>query len=122
MGASGRWTTSTGSQRALVDQPNRTMSYSATPLSDSQSQALVQILAQGGSPENTTNNPQRMVFAGPFASPSGGRVTITDAMIAQAQAVLAPDQVRVLQEQQATQQNEQKLRELMRPQAQAARP
>ena len=110
----------TGRQRALVDQLNRTMSYSATPLSDSQSQALVQILAQDSGDANATGNQQRMIFGGPFASPTGGRVTITDAMIAQAQTVLAPDQVRVLQEQQATQQAEQKLRELMRPQAQAA--
>jgi hypothetical protein len=110
----------TGSQRALVDQLSRTMSYSATPLSDSQSQALVQILAQDAPAANNSNNNQRIAFAGPFAG--GSRVPITDAMIAQAQTVLSPDQVKVLQQQQATQQSEQKLRELMRAQAQANRP
>ena len=113
---------STGSQRTLVDQLNRTMSYSATPLSDSQSQALVQILAQDApSLTNTTSNQRIALAGGPFGG-SGSRVQITDAMIAQAQTVLSPDQVKVLQQQQATQQNEQKLRELMRAQAQASRP
>ncbi len=112
---------STGSQRALVDQLGRTMSYSATPLSESQSQALVRILAQASPATNTITDNQRSALPGPFSS-NGGRVTITDAMLAQAQTVLSPDQVKVLQEQQAAQRSEQKLRELMRAQARAARP
>jgi hypothetical protein len=111
----------TSTQRALVEQLNRTMSYSATPLTDSQSQALVQILAQGST---ATDTPQRAFISGGFPGQFGGSnsVKITDEIIAEAQTVLAPAQVKVLQEQQATQQAEQKLRELMRPSSQAARP
>ncbi len=96
---------STGSQRALVEQIGRSLSYSATPLTDSQSQALVQILAQ--------NQPAASPDA-PAADRFMRSVTITDAAIAQARRILAPEQVKALQEQQASQQAAAKLQELMR--------
>ncbi len=111
----------TSRQRAAVEQLDNVMSYAAAPLSESQSQALVQIMAQGANSGNdggNNNGGPRAFVAGNFGG--GGRVTITDAMIAQAQSVLSPAQIKVLQDQQATQQNEQKLRELMRPQARRA--
>jgi hypothetical protein len=97
---------STGSQRALVEQIGRSLSYSPTPLTDAQSQALVQIFSQNTAPQSTDGSPRER-----FAQ---GSITITDAMIAQAQRILAPDQVKVLQEQQAAQQASAKLQELMR--------
>jgi hypothetical protein len=108
----------TSGQRAAVDQLNNVMSYAASPMTETQSQALVQILAQGSN-ANNSGNPRGNFGGGGFGG--GGRVTITDAMITQAQSVLSPSQVKVLQDQQATQQNEQKLRELMRPQSQTRR-
>ena len=97
------------------------MSYAASPLTESQSQALIQILAQTSDGNNPGNGPRGVVmgnFGGNFGGP---RVAITDEMIAQAQTILSPAQVKVLQDQQATQQNERKLRELMRPPGQARR-
>jgi hypothetical protein len=111
---------STGRQRALVDQIDRTMSYAATPLTESQSQALVQILAQNSPAETGDNNNMRGGFGGNFAA-MNGRVAITDAAIAQAQTILTPDQINVLREQQATQLAEQRLRDLMRNQSRTGR-
>lgn len=97
----------TGSQRALVEQIGRSLSYSATPLTDAQSQALVQIFAQNDAAKTADG-------------PGGGGerfnrgVTITDAMIVQAKRILAPDQVKAIQEQQASQQAAAKLRDMMR--------
>jgi len=106
----------TGSQRALVDQIGRSLSYS-TPLSDAQSQALVQIFAQNSSTD-AAKNTQRGGWGGPFG---GNNTAITDDMIAQAQSILSADQLKVVQEHQATQQAEAKLREMMRAQNQNGR-
>jgi hypothetical protein len=96
---------STGSQRALVEQIGRSLSYSSAPLTDAQSMALVQILAQNqpaGSAD--TSAPERFQRS----------ITITDAVISQARRILAPEQVKALQEQQAAQQAAARLQELMR--------
>jgi hypothetical protein len=95
----------TGSQRALVDQISRSLSYSATPLTDAQSQALVQVLAQNPPP----NSPPATDRPGGDRFMRSGSVTITDAAIAQSQNFLSPAQVKILQEQQASQQASAKL-------------
>ena len=111
---------STGPQRALVDQLNRTMSYSATALTDAQSQALVQILAQN-SAAGKGDPRDRLIssYGGPWGA--GASQTITDNVIAQARTILSPEQVQILEQQQAAQQNAQKLRELLRPRDQPRR-
>ncbi|ATC62628.1 hypothetical protein CMV30_00825 [Nibricoccus aquaticus] len=115
----------TSRQRDTVDQLNNVMSYAASPMTDTQSQALVQILSQGstaGTGNNNNGNPRgNFVMGGGGNFGGGGNTTITDAMITQAQSVLSSAQLKVLQDQQASQQNAQKLRELMRPQSQARR-
>jgi hypothetical protein len=95
----------TGTQRALVEQIGRSLSYSSTPLTDAQSQALVQIFAQNAAPKTSDGTSAERFIRG---------VSITDEMVAQAQRVLGPDQVKVLQEQQASQKAAAKLQELMR--------
>ncbi len=100
----------TSSQRFMVEQIGRTMSYAANPLTEQQSQALVQILSQGVEP--SANDSRR---GGPIGPWGGARaVEITDAMIAQASTILSPEQLRVIQEQQANQQNSRRLNQLMR--------
>jgi hypothetical protein len=96
----------TGSQRALVEQIGRSLSYSSTPLTEAQSQALVQIFAQPSQTQSGEGTASERFLR--------GRVTITDAMIAQARRILAPDQVKAIQEQQAAQQASAKLSEMMR--------
>ncbi len=102
----------TTGQRFMVEQISRTMSYAATPLSESQSRALVQIFSQANA---QTTMPARSVgLGGPGPMAGAGPVEITDAMIDQASTILSPDQLRVLREQQANQQNARRLNQLMR--------
>ena len=115
-------------QRTIVNQLQQSLSYTDTPLTDIQSDQLVQILA------STTPTPG----AGPIGPASvayvskagggsamiavgaptpdgpmfwGGGVSVSDAAIAQARNVLAPAQVQALQEIQQQQQAAAQLRE-----------
>ena len=96
-------------QRNVVDQLSQRLSYSATPLSDTQSAQLIQILSDTStSPANA--NPARLLGGnGP-----GSGTRITDTAVAQAQTVLNPQQVSALQSLQAEQQASAQLRQLMR--------
>jgi hypothetical protein len=87
----------TQAQRGVIDQLQASLSYTATPLSTTQSDQMVEILgrtgpARGGSPTNSA---------------------VTDATIAAAQGVLAPPQVQSLQEIQQQQQAGAELQRLM---------
>lgn len=96
----------TAPQRTLVDQLSSRLSYTQNPLSQTQADQLVQVLAETTKPNNPTQNPAR--------GPGGGRVTLTDASINQAGTVLTPDQLSALQQIQQEQQARQQIQQLLR--------
>ena len=106
-------------QRNTVGQLEQRLSYSSTPLSDSQSEALVQILASTGA---TTGGGMRGALAGGAAMAIGGgpgmgpNTQITDATIAQAQGVLAGPQLDALKALQQEQQARIEMQQAMRKQ------
>lgn len=111
-------------QRTVVSQLEQRLSYSSTPLSDTQSQQLVQILA---ATTPTRENNGNGVMAG--AAPGGGGPfsagsKITADAIGQAQGVLSAQQMSALQglqqEQQAAAQLRQQMRASMQNQAPSA--
>jgi hypothetical protein len=143
-------------QRALVDSLQQRLSYSAAPLTPTQADQLVQILAanqpprpapgagsqpgqppargpgggdfvfdRGGPPGGFDGRASELMIGavgGPgmgaiFGSDMGrgpGGPTVTAAAVAQAQAVLAPSQIAVLQQIQQQQQSQQQLQQLVR--------
>lgn len=111
-------------QRGTVDQLERRLSYSNTPLTPAQAEQVVQILAET-SPAPGGNMARRGDFglAVPFAAGPGVTIaiagqqsSISNDAIARAQGVLQPQQVAALQglqqEQQAAQQLQQQLRSM----------
>ena len=113
-------------QRAVVSQLSQRLSYSSAPLNDTQAEQLVQILAANSPAPNSDNRanpaaPLVQAFAagnprlGQAAAFFGGNsVPITDAVITQAQGVLAPPQVAALQSLQQEQQAAAQLMKQMR--------
>ncbi|MET0263434.1 MAG: hypothetical protein ABW223_11085 [Rariglobus sp.] len=99
----------TQSQRNLVSQLDQRLSYSSTPLNSTQTDFLVSALAASSSTQ-ANDQPQ----GGPGNWGGGNRVTITDAVIQQAQSILAADQVAALKQLQAEQQAQQQVRDMMR--------
>jgi hypothetical protein len=108
-------------QRNLVSQLEQRLSYSPAPLTDSQSQQLVQILAETSlTKENSGRNGSgaaMMVALG--GSPGGpaaffGGPTITADAITRSQGVLSSQQVSALQTLQQEQQASAQLRQQMR--------
>ncbi|HEX2860456.1 MAG TPA: hypothetical protein VHN79_02405, partial [Lacunisphaera sp.] len=85
-------------QRSLVERVQQRLSYSGTALSDQQAASLVSMLAQSASA-----SPGRPRGQGP------GGVAVTDEIIAQAQAILSPNQVATLRELQREQQAQSEL-------------
>ena len=117
-------------QRAVVSQLEQRLSYSSTPLSDTQSQQLVQILA-ATSPTHDNGSGRNGGFGGAMVAlaPGGGGTffggpTITADTINQAQGVLSAQQLSALQslqqEQQAAAQLRQQMRANFQNQAQSA--
>lgn len=110
----------TAPQRAIVSQLDQRLSYSSSPLTDSQSQQLVQILAQTA-PANT-NADRSGGAAGGFAGVGGGHggafnggaTPITANAVTQAQGILSTQQVSALQALQQEQQASAQLRQQMR--------
>jgi hypothetical protein len=129
-------------QRTLVNEIQQRLSYTNTPLTPSQADQLVQILATT-SPQRNNNNPvpggdfpagpppgggrggfggmaevggliAGAVGGGPGAFGGGNSARVTAAAVTQAQAVLAPPQVAVLQQVQEQQQSQQKLQQILR--------
>lgn len=113
--------------RNVISQLENRLSYSATPLSESQSQDMVRILAETGEagrvPAIRTATPAVSLAGGPgtnvqmgaaIAIASGGGVMITDATVDRSRSVLAADQVAALQELQQEQQAARQLGRTMR--------
>ncbi|MBK9991828.1 MAG: hypothetical protein IPP19_14105 [Verrucomicrobia bacterium] len=97
-------------QRNLVTQLSQNLSYTSAPLSDAQSQQLIKILSENSGSADT-HQPRNLggFGGGPggMGAPFGSSTAISDAAIAQAQAVLAPAQLQALttlQQQQKAQQ------------------
>lgn len=108
----------TAPQRNVVNQLEQSLSYTSTPLSASQSEQLVQILASNG-PANSAANNNRAAIAATFGVGFGGNGPmgqITDAAINQSQSVLSASQVQALRQLQQTQQAQQQLAQAMRNQ------
>jgi hypothetical protein len=119
-------------QRNLVSVLQQRLSYS-DPLSPSQADQLVQVLASNPSP-NSGDGARRSVdlgggFAGRFAGGVGpsinavvgpGAVTITPGAVNQAQAVLTPTQLTALQQLQQQQQTANQLEQMRRDALQKA--
>ena len=98
-------------QRNTVNQLAQRLSYSSTPLGDTQSEQLVSILAVSANSANTGNNNNNggggngMFRAGGFgAGGTGGTAKITDAAVTQAQGFLSAQQLSALQSLQQEQQ------------------
>lgn len=113
--------------RNVISQLESRLSYSGTPLTESQSQEMVRILAETGEagrvPAIRAATPAVSIAGGPgmnvqmgttLAVASGGGVLITDATVARSQSVLSTDQVAALQEIQQEQQAAQQLGRSMR--------
>jgi len=103
-------------QRAVVSQLEQRLSYSSTPLSDTQSQQLVQILAET-SPTRDNNGGRTMVTVGAAGGPGAvffGGPTITVDAVNRAQTVLTAQQMSALQSLQQEQQASAQLRQQMR--------
>jgi hypothetical protein len=108
----------TAPQRNLVNQLSQSLSYTSAPLTDTQNQQLVQILADnsassGGNNQRRTNGG----FGGEMGGPGGyggGGVTISDAAVAQAQSVLGSTQLQALTNLQQQQKAQQELAQAMR--------
>jgi hypothetical protein len=100
-------------ERNTVTQLQQGLSYTSAPLTDAQSQQLIQLLAANAPQSNSNPTSLRTLFGG------GANTPITDADIAQASGFLSPDQVTALQQQQATQKAAAELAKAMRSGAQS---
>src|SRR5258708_19119689 len=112
---------STLPQRNVVGQLEQRLSYSSTPLTDTQSEQLVQILAQtapqGGNAGGGATAGFVQAFAGrggALATLTGANTPITNEAITQAQTVLATQQISALQSLQQEQQASLQLMQQMR--------
>ncbi|MBI5381532.1 MAG: hypothetical protein HZA31_06490 [Opitutae bacterium] len=127
-------------QRNLVNQLQQQLSYTATPLTETQAEQLVQILKQNAPASSTSTNfvsntvmlgapppggssalPNVNVMVAPGGGtvvtsmqPPGGGTAITDQAVAQAQSVLSPQQVQALQQLQQQQQAAQAMQKSLR--------
>lgn len=113
-------------QRGIVSQLEQRLSYTPTPLNDTQAEQLVQILATNASASdrgNRAGNTGALVQVFTAGNPrlgqaatffGGSSVPITDNVIVQAQGVLAPAQVAALQGLQQEQQAAAQLMQQMR--------
>jgi hypothetical protein len=100
-------------QRNVVNQLSQSLSYTSTPLNDSQAQQLIQVLADNAS-ATSSDSPRRTVGFGGGPGGFGGNAPITDAAIAQAQGVLTPAQLQALTALQQQQQAQEELRKAAR--------
>jgi hypothetical protein len=114
-------------QRGLVDQLSQRLSYSSTPLADTQVEQMVQILAAtsattqagGRNAAATTGTP---FFRSGMVTAASGGVQVTDETVAQARGVLSAQQLEALQSLQQEQQAAASLREQMRVNRQNQQP
>ncbi|MEO6994373.1 MAG: hypothetical protein ABI273_12135, partial [Lacunisphaera sp.] len=107
-------------QRAVVSQLEQRLSYSPEPLTDAQSQQLVQILAESSQAKGNSGQNGRIggfaMIAGGMGGPNPmfGGSSITPEAITQAQSVLSSQQMTALQGLQQEQQASAQLRQQMR--------
>ena len=109
----------TAPQRAVVTQLDQRLSYSPAPLTDAQSQQLVQILAAttpagGNAGRNAGPGGMLQAFGGGPGGVFSGGATITADAITQAQSILSAPQLSALQSLQQEQQAAAQLRQQMR--------
>jgi hypothetical protein len=115
----------TAPERTAVTQVQQALSYTPTPLSDEQSQQLLQTLVQnqgapGSAAASGPEGSQVVVRAGAAgavafgAGPGAQTAPISDEVISQAATYLAPDQVQALKQLQAQQQAAQQMQQLLR--------
>ena len=106
-------------QRNVVNQLAQSLSYSGSPLQDSQSEQLVNILAANSQARSQAAGGMAGL-AGAFGGGMGGgaignrSTPITDAAITQAQSVLSAPQLTALQQLQAQQQAQRQIAQMMR--------
>lgn len=93
----------TAPQRAAVSSLEQRLSYTATPLTQAQSDQLVTLLAPSRT-ANTASAPTAIPERASSAGRNSGIEVITDQAVTQAAAILAPAQLQALKELQATQQ------------------
>jgi hypothetical protein len=108
-------------QRSVVSQLAQSLSYSGSPLQDTQAEQLVNILAANAPTRNQGAGGAGGLFAamggggGPMAGFFGNRAApITDAAVNQAAAILTAPQVTALQQLQAQQQAQQQIAKIVR--------
>lgn len=99
----------TAPQRGLVNQVETRLSYSASPLTPAQSDALINILA---TTTEGSSGGDRQVRNGP--GPLGNSAVITDEVLNRAHGLLSASQLEALREIQAEQQAQREMAELMR--------
>jgi hypothetical protein len=106
-------------ERNVVNSLQQQLSYTQTPLTDDQANAMISLLAQsqpqraGSGTAGTGNGGD----AGPGVMAlvnGGGNARVTDESLAQAQGVLSAPQLSVLQQIQQQQQAQQQMQQLMR--------
>jgi hypothetical protein len=107
-------------ERNVVNSLQQQLSYTQTPLTDDQSNALISLLQQT-QPQRAGNGTSGTTDGAGGPGPGimalvngGGNARVTDDAIAQAQGVLSAPQVAVLQQVQQQQQAQQQMQQLMR--------
>lgn len=102
----------TAPQRGVVSQIEQRLSYSSTPLYGSQAEQLVALMASAA-PSRGAGNTPAIAFAG-LGGFAGGRVQLTDSVIAQSAGFLSAAQVQALREIQQEQHTQAQLLQEMR--------
>lgn len=102
-------------ERNVVSQLQQRLSYSGTPLTDTQSEQLVQVLS-ATSEQKTPNAGGIRTPAGRIGLGGSGGTQITDQALTQASTVLNTSQVQALQQLQQEQQAQAELAKIMREQ------
>jgi hypothetical protein len=107
-------------ERNVVNSLQQQLSYTQTPLTDDQANALISLLQQN-QPQRAGNGTSGTGDGAGGPGPGimalingGGNARVTDDAIAQAQGVLSAPQVAVLQQVQQQQQAQQQMQQLMR--------
>ena len=107
-------------QRNVVTQLAQSLSYTSSPLQDSQTEQLVNILAANAPAQNQNAGGPGGFFAimGGAGGPFGNRMSpITDTAVAQAQSILSDTQAAALQQLQAQQKAQHQIAQMMRQSA-----
>jgi hypothetical protein len=107
-------------QRNVVNQLAQSLSYTNTPLTDAQTEAMVQLLASTSPPSSDAAITRAEIAAsignGFGGGGGGGGSQISDAAIAQASSVLAATQLQALQQLQQSQQAQAQINAALRAQ------